>query len=234
MDRLNCIIVDDEPIARRGIRRLVALREELYPIGSAGSVREAEKLISNAEKPVDLIFLDIDMDGESGLDYARRLGGEAKVVFTTAFADYALDSYDVEAVDYLLKPIREERFNRAVDRVLQTFERENASSSDSAPGDNSYITVKADRKYVRIAVRDILYIEGMGDYLVIHLKDRRITTRLTFKKMEEDLEGSVIVRVNKSYMVNKNAIDSYDSSEIRIGDVTIPVGATYKDVISKL
>ncbi|MDE6297919.1 MAG: LytTR family DNA-binding domain-containing protein [Muribaculaceae bacterium] len=234
MNRLNCIIVDDEPIARRGMRRLVEMRDELHAIGSAASVSEAEKLISSSAENIDLIFLDIDMEGESGMEYARRMTNGPKVIFTTAFSDYALDSYDVEAVDYLLKPIREERFNRAVDKILQIAEREHipTGNGNSIPAD-SYITVKADRKYVRLNVNDIIYIEGLGDYLVIHLSDRRLTTRMTFKKMEEELTGSTLIRVNKSYMVNTGHIESFDSNEIRIGEILIPVGATYKESVKQ-
>lgn len=233
MDVLRCVIVDDEPIARRGMRRLAQMRDELYVVGSASNINEVEKIIASESKPIDLLFLDIDMEGESGMDYARRLGEGPKIIFTTAYADYALDSYEVEAFDFLLKPIRRERFNRTIDRVLHTMERENANATETGAAADAHITVKADRKYVRVAVREILYIEGLGDYLVIHLKDRRLTTRMTFKKIEEDLEGTSIVRVNKSYMINTKAVDCYDSTEIRIGDVVIPVGSTYKDTIKK-
>ncbi|MDE5868962.1 MAG: LytTR family DNA-binding domain-containing protein [Muribaculaceae bacterium] len=234
MERLNCIIVDDEPIARRGMRRLIGLRDELHAIGSASSVAEAEKLVSDSSEKIDLLFLDIDMEGESGLEYARRMPKGLKVVFTTAFSDYALDSYDVEAVDYLLKPIREERFNRAVDRVLQIAERENMEGLSSSHAPNrSYITVKADRKYIRLNINDILYIEGLGDYLVIHLFDRRLTTRMTFKKMEEELTDTPIIRVNKSYMVNSRHIESFATNEIKIGDCIIPVGVTYKETVNR-
>ncbi|MDE7413291.1 MAG: LytTR family DNA-binding domain-containing protein [Muribaculaceae bacterium] len=238
MQSLNCIIVDDEPIARRGMRRLVELRDELTLVGSASNVAEADRLIHETGKEIHLIFLDIDMEGENGLDYARRLGEGSKVIFTTAYADYAIDSYEVEAADFLLKPIRKERFNRAVDRAVDRVEREERESmlSDRSGGhrDDKYITVKADRKFVRIPVADIIYIEGMGDYLVIHLSGRRLTTRLTFKAMENLLADSEVKRVNKSYMVNIRRIEAFDVTEIHVGGITIPVGGTYKEVVRRM
>lgn len=238
MQSLNCIIVDDEPIARRGMRRLVELRDELNLVGTAANVAEAERIMEQAEPEIHLIFLDIDMEGESGLDYARRIGEGSKVIFTTAFADYAIDSYEVEAADFLLKPIRKERFNRAVDRAVERVEREQGGDGRADGVERitkeKYITVKADRKFVRIPVTDIVYIEGMGDYLVIHLSDRRLTTRLTFKAIEELLADSDIKRVNKSYMVNSRKIEAFDISEIHIAGITIPVGGTYKEVVRRM
>ena len=230
MRKLRCVIVDDEPIARRGMRRLVDLREELEPIGSASNVAEAEKLIENSEEGVDLLFLDIDMDGESGMDFARRLEQRPMIVFTTAFSNYALESYEVAAEDYLLKPVRRERFNMTVDRILERMERENTEGAPvSQDSQGGYITLKADRKFIRVGVREIIYVEGLGDYLVIHLEDKRITTRMTFKSLEGILDGKDFLRVNKSYMVNCVKIESYNSNEVWIGETMIPVGATYRD-----
>ncbi|MDE6717007.1 MAG: LytTR family DNA-binding domain-containing protein [Muribaculaceae bacterium] len=223
MERIKCIIVDDEPIARRGMRRLVGLRPELEEAGAASNTVEAERLIEKCGEEPLLVFLDIDMEGESGIDLARRIEGNCMVVFTTAFAEYALESYDVDTVDYLLKPISRERFDRAVDRALARAGRRSE--------EEEFLTVKADRKFVRLPLSEILYIEGLGDYLVMHLTDRRVTTRMTFKSLEESLADKEFLRVNRSYMVNRRKIDEFDSSEIRIGDSVIPLGATYKGAV---
>lgn len=222
MERIKCIIVDDEPIARRGMRRLVGLRPELEESGAASNTVDAERLIEKSGGEPLLVFLDIDMEGESGIELARRIDANCMVVFTTAFAEYALESYDVDTVDYLLKPISRERFDRAVDRALARAGRSE---------EEEFLTVKADRKFVRLPLSEILYIEGLGDYLLIHLSDRRVTTRMTFKSLEEALVDKDFLRVNRSYMVNRRKIKDFDSSEIRIGDSVIPLGGTYKEAV---
>lgn len=224
MEKIKCIIVDDEPIARRGMRRFIDMHPDLEAIGWACCAEDAEKLLT--ENEVDLIFLDVDMPGESGIELARRLEGKYMVIFTTAYSDYAIDSYEVEALDYLLKPIRGERFSRAVARALERMEKK---GSDSSCASSPMITIKADRRFERIPVERILYIEGLGDYLLIHLPDRRITTRMTFKAISDMLPKHEFLRVNKSYIVNRNKIEAFSSSEIKIGDIMIPVGATYRD-----
>lgn len=228
MEKIRCIIVDDEPIARRGMRRLIDMHPSLEAVGWAPSATDAEKFIS--ENEVDLIFLDVDMPGESGLDLARRLGGRCMIVFTTAYADYALDSYEVEALDYLLKPIRTERFNRAVERAVERME---AKTPEGAQPSGPVITVKADRRFERIPVERILYIEGMGDYLLIYLPDRRLTTRMTFKTLLDMLPPEGFIRASKSYVVNKSRIESYSASALRVADTEIPIGGLYREEVRK-
>lgn len=159
---MKCIIVDDEPIARKGMKRLVDSRHELELLASLDSAEAAEDFL--AENNVDLIFLDIEMPEVSGIEFARRIPRNCLVVFTTAYSEYALDSYDVEALDYLVKPIDPMRFNRAVDKAISyhgLLESAVATPDEPAVSMADHIIVKADRKYVKVNLDAINYVEGL-------------------------------------------------------------------------
>lgn len=229
---MKCIIVDDEPIARRGMKRLVDSRHELQLLASLDSAEAAEDFL--AENDVDLIFLDIEMPEVSGIEFARRIPRNCLVVFTTAYSGYAIDSYDVEALDYLVKPIDPVRFNRAVDKAISYHGLlESASSIPDEPAVSvaDHIIVKADRRYVKVNLDDIIYVEGLKDYVIIHLNDKRVVTRLTLKGIEEVLPSSKFIRVNKSYIVNRDKIDSFDNNDVFIGTIEISIGASYRDIV---
>lgn len=229
---IKCVIVDDEPIARRGMKRMVEQHPELDLLACVGSAEETLSFL--AENDVDLLFLDIRMPGLSGLELARRLPQRTMVIFTTAYPDFALESYSVDAIGYLVKPINRALFDKAVGKALE-YSRLLAAAADE-PSDTrpsqEYIIVKADRRYHRIAYRDILYVEGLKDYVIMHLADgRRLITRITVKGMEDSLPGDVFLRVNKSYIVNLSAVASFDSKDIFIGDMEISIGMNYRDAV---
>lgn len=232
---MKCIIVDDEPIAQKGMKRLVESRQELELKGVFECVEETEAFLKDNE--VELIFLDIEMPGVNGMQFAGRIPRTCFVVFTTAYSEYALESYEVNALDYIVKPIDISRFNRAVDKAL-------CYSKLITPGDVSideepvmtsmHIIVKADRRYVRIKLEDIVYVEGLKDYIIIHLPDRRLITRMTIKKVEETLPSDRFLRVNKSYIVNVEKIDSFDNNDVFIGTTEISIGVSYRNTVLKL
>lgn len=229
---MKCIIVDDEPIARRGMKRLVGSRHELELLASLDSAEAAEEFLT--ENDVDLIFLDIEMPEVSGIEFARRIPRNCLVVFTTAYSEYAIDSYDVEALDYLVKPIDPVRFNRAVDKAISyhaLLESASATPDEPAVSVADHIIVKADRRYVKVNLDDIIYVEGLKDYVIIHLSDKRVVTRLTLKGIEEVLPSSKFIRVNKSYIVNRNKIDSFDNNDVFIGTTEISIGTSYRDIV---
>lgn len=231
---MRCLIVDDEPIARRGMVKLVESRGELSVAGLAGNVDEALAFLG--ENSVDLVFLDIEMPGLSGMELARRLPERCQVVFTTAYSDYACESYEVDATDYLMKPIDPDRFNRAVDKAL-TFAGMMAAAEAPEPpaasASEEILTVKSDRRYVRLRVDEITFVEGLKDYLIIHTADRRIVTRMTVKSLEEALPQQFL-RVGKSYIVNRDKIDSFDNNDLYIGSSVVPVGVSYKQEVLKI
>lgn len=231
---MRCLIVDDEPIARRGMVKLVGSRSELSVAGVVGNADEALAFLG--ENSVDLVFLDIEMPGLSGMELARRLPERCQVVFTTAYSDYACESYDVDATDYLMKPIDPDRFNRAVDKAL-TFAGMMAAAEAPEPpaasASEEILTVKSDRRYVRLRVDEITFVEGLKDYLIIHTADRRVVTRMTVKSLEEALPQQFL-RVGKSYIVNRDKIDSFDNNDLYIGSSVVPVGVSYKQEVLKI
>lgn len=231
---MRCLIVDDEPIARRGMVKLVGSRSELSVAGVVGNADEALAFLG--ENSVDLVFLDIEMPGLSGMELARRLPERCQVVFTTAYSDYACESYDVDATDYLMKPIDPERFNRAVDKAL-TFAgmmaAAEAPESVAPTASEEVLTVKSDRRYVRLRVDEITFVEGLKDYLIIHTGERRIVTRMTVKSLEEALPPQFL-RVGKSYIVNSDKIDSFDNNDLYIGSSVVPIGVSYKQEVLKI
>lgn len=228
---MKCIIVDDEPIARRGMKRLVESRHELELADSFGNATDAGVFL--AENDVDLVFLDIEMPEVNGLEFARCIPRNTLVIFTTAYSDYALDSYDVDALDYLVKPIDRVRFNRAVDKAVSyhTLLSSAAASSEPAVSVANHIIVKADRRYVRINLEDIIYVEGLKDYVIVHLPEKRVVTRMTVKGIGDVLPAPQFLRVNKSYIVNIDKIDSFDSNDVYIGNTEISIGASYRDAV---
>ena len=225
---MNCIIVDDEPLAREAIELLVEETNQLKLIGTFNSAIAAAKFIE--EHPVDLIFLDIQMPQVTGLEFARTIPKSTLVIFTTAFAEYALDSYEVDAVDYLVKPVESERFHMAVEKaasyhsLLMKEEKEVIQDIE-----NDYIFVKSDRRYFKVNLKDILFVEGLKDYVIIQLDDQRIITRMNLKTMHEQLPKSIFLRVNKSYIINTSKIDSFDNNDIFIGKYEIGIGSSYRD-----
>ncbi|MDR2038471.1 MAG: LytTR family DNA-binding domain-containing protein [Bacteroidales bacterium] len=225
---MNCIIVDDEPLAREGVQALIEKSGRLDLAGSFGSADAAAMFL--LKNPVDLIFLDIQMPGTNGLDFAKSISDRTLVIFTTAYSEYALDSYEVDAVDYLVKPLKWERFQIAVDKAISynsLLKSEIRDEVEVFSGD--YIFVKADRRTYKILFRDILFIEGLKDYVVIHTHDRQIITAMNLKTIHEQLPQKTFLRTGKSYIVNAIHIDSFDNNDVYIGKHEIAIGNAYRD-----
>jgi len=226
---MNCIIVDDEPLGRKAIQLLMKETPILKLLGSFGDADTAGKFI--IENPVDLVFLDIRMPGADGMEFAKTIPKETLVIFTTAYPEYAVDSYALDAIDYLLKPIELERFQKAVEKacdyLLLLSEKSQKSQLENI--DRNHIFVKADRRFYRILFENILFIEGLKDYIIIHTNERKTITKTTLKAIYEQLPQDIFLRVNKSYIVNLSQIDSFDTNDIFIGKHEIAIGTMYKD-----
>lgn len=226
---MNCIIVDDEPLAREAMELLIADSGVLNKIGTFNSATAASRFME--EHVVDLIFLDIQMPGITGMEFARTISKKTLVIFTTAYTEYALDSYEVDAVDYLVKPIEPERFQKAVDKavsyhsLLLKEDKEAIEAVETA----EYFFVKAERRYFKVNFADILFIEGLKDYVIIQLAEQRIITRMSLKAIFDLLPGNEFLRVNKSYIVNTRYIDSFDNNDIFIKSHEIAIGNSYRD-----
>ena len=223
---MKCIIVDDEPLAREGLQNLIMQQPGLDLIESFSSVEAASPVIET--NIVDLIFLDIQLPKENGLDFARIVPEKTLIIFTTAFPQYALESYEVDAIDYLVKPIAPERFDRAVKRAEQYWQMLNASKGLLEDVDNDYIFIRANRKTFKIQFDEITFIAALKDYVVINTKETKLITWMNLKTIHSRLPQKRFLRASKSYLVNKDAITTFDNNTVYIQDVEIPIGKTYQ------
>ncbi|MBK5720873.1 response regulator transcription factor [Dysgonomonas sp. Marseille-P4677] len=225
---MKCIIVDDEPIAREGIRLLIEEIPQLELLKNFNNAEEASVFINNTA--VDLIFLDINMPGINGIEFAHSIPKQTLIIFTTAYSQYALDSYDVDAIDYLVKPIDSVKFRKAINKAIiyhTLLINEEKKSLETI--EDEYIFVKSDRKYFKINLEDILFVEGLKDYVIVQMEDQRIITRMSMKAIYELLPSHIFFRINKSYIVNKKHINSFDNNDVFIKHYEIAIGNSYRD-----
>ena len=226
------MIVDDEAPARSELRFLLDELGQTEVVAEAASVREAiEKL---KEYPCDVMFLDINMPEATGLQLAdalQHLKFPPAVVFVTAYSEFALDAFKVHAIDYLVKPIETERFQKAVQKALSyhSLLMKEEKEAIEANVSSEYFFVKSERKYFKVNYADILFIEGLKDYVILQLPEQRIITRMNMKGISELLPQDLFLRVNKSYIVNTRHIDSFDNNDIYIGNYEIAIGNSYRD-----
>lgn len=226
---MNCIIVDDEPLAREAIGMLINQVEDLELIGSFNSPGSAAGFLEN--NTVDLIFLDIQMAGINGIEFARTIPKETFVIFTTAYSEFATDSYEVDAIDYLIKPVKSARFQKAVEKA-QTYSRlfrTDYTNNNIEQVADDFFFVKADRRIFKVYFDNILFIQGLKDYVVMHSENQRIITAMNIKTIYDQLPKEMFVRVSKSYIINVKHIGSVDNNTVYIGANEIPIGNIYRD-----
>lgn len=228
MNRLKCIIVDDEPLAQEVLERYLENIRELELVTKCSNALEAFEVLNNEN--IDLMFLDISMPVISGIDFLRSLRKAPAVIITTAHPDFALQGYELDVVDYLVKPVSIERFikgvNKAIDRVRQHTPAERSIKPD-------YMFVKSDQKLIRINFSDIDYIEGMKDYVKIFTREKMIVTLHTMKYFESSLPAEQFIRIHKSYIVNASSIKSIAGNELELRQTRLPIGSSYKDQLMK-
>jgi DNA-binding LytR/AlgR family response regulator len=230
---MKCIIVDDEPIARLGIEKLVKGVPTLELLGAFENAAAAAVFIK--KNRVDLCFLDIQMPGLNGIEFAKYLPQTTLVIFTTAFAEYALDSYEVDAVDYLVKPIKPQRFERAVEKAISyhTMLLSEEKNSNIEQVESEFIFIKSNRRSFKVNFKDILFVEGLKDYVIIQTANQRLITHMNMKNIHEFLPQNIFLRINRSYIVNIDHIDSFSNNDVFIGTYEIGVGGFYRDAFFK-
>lgn len=232
MNTVNCVIVDDEPVARKIIESFVAKIPNLILVKSCKNAMEAFEIVNSQH--IDLFFLDINMPDVSGLSLAKSINQNSKIIFTTAYREYAVDGFDLQAVDYLLKPIAFDRFLQAVNKFFQGI---SVIESDVKIVENTikndFVFVRSDRKMVKINFDEIFYIESLSDYIKIYVTDKIITTRETISNIETKLPAKNFLRIHRSYIVNLNKAASYTNEFVEIGKNAIPISRTYKENVLK-
>ncbi|NII29472.1 response regulator transcription factor [Pseudoflavitalea sp. X16] len=221
---INAIAIDDEPLALTVIQSLC---NKSGSVNLQKTFTQPNEALKHLRKfPVDLIFCDIQMPSMTGINLVKSLQQNTMVIFTTAFSEYAVVSYELNAIDYLLKPINQKRFTQAITKALEYFEHINKKGLSA----DKYIFIRADFSLVKIPLADILYIEGLADYLKIHIKDRKaIVARMPMKDMMEKLPSADFIRVHRSFILPFNKIEAVRGTTIFIGDASFPIGRTYTD-----
>jgi DNA-binding LytR/AlgR family response regulator len=230
--QIRCLLVDDEPLALEALAALISKIPMLTISGRCSDAVEAMQWIHNNE--VDLMFLDIHMPEISGIGLLKSLSNPPKVIFTTAFRDYAVEAFELDVVDYLVKPVSPERLLKAIDRYRERTRDEESRQPSHPPGMTGFISIYADKKTHRIDPGDILYVEGLKDYAVIVTGTEKLVTRQTMKKMEEMLPEGLFVRVHRSFIVPLAKIRSWSGYAVTIGQKEIPIGKTYRKDVSAL
>lgn len=224
---LKCLIVDDEQLARKLIEGYVAKLPELELIGSCKNPLEAREVMR--DQAVDLLFLDIRMPEMLGTEFVKTLNQKPAIVLTTAYEEYALESYELEVTDYLLKPFSFDRFLKAVNKTIALLKQKAAAESE--PDVEEFISLKADHRIYKVPINEIRYIEGLKEYVGFYTKERRIVVLESLKKLEQSLPADRFMRVHKSYIVNTKMIKSLYGNQVDLGDKQIPVGQSYKEAV---
>ncbi|MFI5155355.1 MAG: LytR/AlgR family response regulator transcription factor [Chitinophagales bacterium] len=222
---LQCIIIDDEPIARRGLEEYINEVEFLHLAGAYDHPLKAADILVN--QPVDLIFLDIQMPKMTGLDFLKSFSKHPMIIFTTAYPQYAVDGFELDAIDYLVKPFSFERFWKAVMKA-----KANAEAKTESPAEGQdYFFIKADNKLVKVNYDDILFVEALQNYVAVITKDKKHITYLTFKSMEEHLQGGRFIKIHKSFIVSVAKIDSIEGNMVRVGSHELPISRSSKEEV---
>ncbi len=227
---IQCIIVDDEPVAREVLQNHLSKIDAVNVIKDCKSAIEAFSVI-NTEK-IDLIFLDINMPEISGLSFAKSINKDIKIIFTTAYREYAVDGFDLQAVDYLLKPISLDRLSQAINKYFnENIPVQIVEASEFIHEKTKSFFVRAERKMVKVNFDEILFIESLSDYIKIHLVDKSVVTRETISNIEAKLPQKDFIRVHRSFIVSLANVTSFTSELVDIGKKQIPISRSYRTAV---
>lgn len=225
--KVKCLIVDDEPLAIRLIEKHIAKIEALEVVATCQTALKAFEILST--QPIDLLFLDIKMPDMTGIEFLRNIKNPPKTILTTAYRDYAIESYDLRVMDYLLKPITFERFFKAIDKFLEETTKPILKVNN--PTANEYIFIKSGIKNHKILLNDILFIESLKDYIRISLGNRSITTKYKISDIELELDATTFLRIHRSFIINTTKITAFSLNEIEIQGKELPIGASYRNTV---
>ena len=229
---MNCVIIDDEPLAREGIGNYVREIDFLRLVDTCENPVELMKVLD--KNPVDLIFLDIQMPKMNGIDFLKIVQKPPLVIITTAFPSYALEGFQLNVLDYLLKPVTFERFFKAANKAkdyCQLIKKSAQSGIQKAEPGADYFFIKCDNKYEKIHLDDVLYVQGMQNYVVIYTRKGKYLTLLYLKNLEQSLDNKQFIRVHKSYLVSIDKIEAIEGSEIIIQSHRIPISRNYREQV---
>lgn len=230
MKKLSCIIVDDEPVARKILHEFVEQVPFMQTLGKFENAIKAEAFLKNND--IDLLFLDIEMPKISGLQLLQNIDKKPLVILTTAFPQYALEGYELEVIDYLLKPIAFNRFMKAVHKAKEYKQLQEATTVSQST--SSYLFVKSDKRIEKIELNDICYAEALGNYIIIHLREKKIIAYLTLKSLESQLPSNEFIKIHQSYLINCSRINAIEGNEVKISNKSLPISRNYKDSVMEM
>ena len=224
---INCIVVDDEPLSRRVIQKYLKDLPSLNLVVSCNHAFEAMEVLQKNQ--IDLIFLDINMPKLSGINFAKTLSDPPLIIFTTAYPEFAVEGFELEAVDYLLKPFSQERFLKAVNKAIKALDNEIIQGKES-----NYLIVKAEKKLYKLNLQDILYLQAYGDYVKIFTAEKTLLTKERLSVLEESLPGDRFQKIHRSYVISLAAIHFLEGNQVKINETFLPISNTYRnELISK-
>ncbi len=229
---IKCLLVDDEPLALDALESLIRKIPELEIIDKCQNAVEALQIIHNNK--IDLLLLDIQMPELTGIEMLKSLAYPPKVIFTTAYREYAVEAFEYDVIDYLVKPISLERLIRSINRYHDRISQKSSLQASEPETTCKTITIYSDKKNHRVITSSIIYIEGLKDYALVHTDNGRLITRQTLKKLEDILPDEDFIRVHRSYIVPLQRLDSWTTYSVSIKAKEIPVGRTYRKTIMKL
>ena len=228
--KIKCLIVDDEPLAVEIIESYLARLDDMEVVAKCNNALRAFEILQ--KEHIDLLFLDIQMPKLTGIDFLKTLKNPPKVILTTAYREYALEGYELDVLDYLLKPISFERFFKAVSKVYKKgFSDDSAGITKDSNGNEPYIYLKADKKMVKVLLNDIRYIESLKDYVRLKTSGRDVITHQTISYFEEKLPEDQYIRIHRSFIVPVNKIESFSASAIEVPGKELPIGRMYKNQV---
>jgi len=222
--KLKCLIVDDEPLARKGLEEYVNDISFLEHTGSCENAQQADKFLRR--QPIDLMLLDINMPQVTGIEFLRSLPNPPLVIFTTAHPDFALESYALDVIDYLVKPVLFERFRKGVQKAYD-YQLLKAST-ESAP---DFFFIRCDHVFEKVYFNDVLYVEAMQNYCLLHTSDRKLISYITLRGLEQKLPKNIFLKVHKSFIVNVDKITALDGNDLFIDKASIPISRSLKDEV---
>ena len=223
---IQCAIIEDEPLAQNILKKYIEDHPALELTAVCNNAEEAQKIL--LRRNVQLLFLDINLPKLSGISFLKTLPHQPLVIFTTAYPEYAVEGFELDAIDYLLKPFSFERFLKAANKAVRQFDKQ--ETAEHAPP--SFIFLKADKKVHKVNLDDILYIEAAGDYLKVITERDQYMVNDTLKGLQDELPSFQFIRVHKSYIISRNKIKFFEGNYVKVGNADIPIGNSYKEEIS--
>ncbi len=222
---INCLVVDDEPIAREGMKEYISQVDYLYLVAECKSGSEAAGLLH--KNKIDLVFLDIQMPDLTGIEFVKALAGPPLIIFTTAYPQYAIEGYELDVMDYLIKPISFARFLKSIEKVQSYLKTKDNNVNTT----NEFFFIKCNGKIEKIFTADVIYIEAMANYVIIHTQQKKYITYITFSGICRSLPDHLFMRIHKSYMVAVSAVKTIDGDEVITSTVRLPFSKSYKEKV---